>query len=174
MTDLVYVGSWRLVWGALALTAVCGCTSMEVRSAYGPGVNYERFGSTFAWQPRTTGADEDQHVKNPTFDEFLRSTITRGFQSRGYVLETGGAPDFLIDYAVVHKMKGGLRNSSWSAAYEEGTLIINIFNAKGGKYVWRGYATARLDEAAAPATQKQRITEAVRLILERFPKEGTQ
>jgi len=174
MTESAFTGSWRLACGALTFVLVCGCTSMEVRSAYGPGVNYERFGSTFAWRPLTPGADESQHVKNPTFGEFLKTTITRGLQDRGYVLEAEDTPDFLIDYAVARKMKGGLQNSSWSTAYEEGTLIVNILDAKSGKCVWRGYAIAHIDEAVAPATQKQKVTEAVRLILERFPREGTQ
>jgi len=42
------------------------------------------------------------------------------------------------------------------------------------QYVWRGWATARINEAADPTTQKRNTAEAVRKILARFPAQGTQ
>ncbi len=158
-----------------AVLLVCGCqTPMQIRSAFGPGVNYARFGSTFAWWPEATRGGESRRVVNPTFDEFLRQTITDGLAARGYRLETADPPDLLIDYAIVRKSLGGLRHASWSSVQEEGSLIIDVLDGRTRKHVWRGYATAQLDESRPPAEQKQRVREAVRRILERFPREGTQ
>lgn len=156
----------------LVLLAVAGC--MEVHSAFGPGVNYRRFGSTFAWLPEGESKAEYGHAANPTANEFIHDAITEGFQGRGYRFEEAATPDFLIDYQVVRRTKGGLAHASWSATREEGSLILEVFDAQTRKPVWRGYTTARLDESAEPAQQRRRMVEAVRAILAQFPREGTQ
>ena len=163
-------------WWACAVVALAlpGCISVEVRSAFGPGVNYFNFGSSFAWWPNAVEEGIGTHAANPTFDAFLRDTITKAFQARGYALMDENTPDFLIDYAVVRKTLGGLRHVQWTSVHEEGSLIIDVLDAQTHKHVWRGCATARINEAAAPADQRMRVTEVVRQILERFPKEGTQ
>lgn len=157
---------------ALALTG--GCIAMDVRTSYGPGVDYSRFGSTFAWWPEAERKGGGTRALNPTFDEFLRSTITSAFETRGYKLETEETPDFLIDYGVIRKNMGGLRHAQLSPTREDGSLVIDVLDGQTHKHVWRGYATAQLRESNPPAEQKLRVTEAVRRILERFPREGTQ
>ncbi len=160
--------------GLLAVTLLCGCQPMEVRTAFGPGVNYQRFGSTFNWCPTPDAAAEPRRARNATLDEFIRATITEEFEARGYAPQDEGTPDFLLDYEVARRTTGGLVNSSLSTAREEGSLVIDVLDGPTHKHVWRGYATARINEAAAPADQKRNIAAAVVNILARFPKEGTQ
>jgi hypothetical protein len=158
----------------LALALSSGCLTMDIRTTYGPGVDYKQFGSTFAWWPEPERKGGGLRAANPTFDEFLRATITRAFEARGYTLQTEETPDFLIDYGVVRKSLGGLRHAQWSQVREEGALVIDVLDGRTHLHVWRGYATAQLKESAAPVEQKRNATEAIRRILERFPKEGTQ
>jgi hypothetical protein len=172
---LTHRATRRLIPAVLLAAVVCGCqTPMEVRSAFGTGVNYAHFGSGFAWCPASEGDGQSHHARNATFDGFLRTTIADGFQARGYKPQTGGTPDLLIDYQIVRKSMGGLRHSQFVPVYEEGSLVIDVLNGQNRQHVWRGYATAQLDEGAPPAEQKRKVAEAVRRILERFPREGTQ
>jgi uncharacterized protein DUF4136 len=53
--------------------------------------------------------------------------------------------------------------------FEEGTLILDITDARTGRPVWRGWAQAEVKTGVAPAERERRIQEAVRRILERFP-----
>ncbi|MEW6251126.1 MAG: DUF4136 domain-containing protein [Planctomycetota bacterium] len=174
MTRSVYRRTARSASGIFVCALLCGCMPMEVRSTYGPGVNYERFGSTFAWSTPSDRASAEKRARNPSFDQYLQATITRAFQERGYTLHPEPGPDFLIDYAVARRITGGLGSSQLSPVYEEGSLIIDVLDGRTGKYVWRGWATARINEAADPTTQKRNTAEAVRRILARFPAQGTQ
>lgn len=175
MTGVRAIRQTGLGLGGCALLLAWGCQMpMQVQSSFGPGVNYARFGSTFKWWPNPAAGAESRRALNASFDDFVKQTITEGLTSRGYQAQTDGPTDFLIDYAIVRKALGGLRNASWSPAHAEGSLIIDVLDGQTRRHVWRGYATAQLHEANAPAQQKQRVREAVRQILERFPKEGTQ
>lgn len=161
----VRCGGWGL--GGIALL-LSGCaTPMEVHSGFGPGVNYTRFGTTFAWSSEKVAATAGHRAFNPTLDEFLRQTITAELVARGYKLQAGEQADLLVDYGVVRKARG---DSSWAPAYEEGSLIIDILDGQTQKPVWRGSATAHINDAVPPPEQKRRVAEAVRRILESFPR----
>jgi hypothetical protein len=169
MTSVGSIRRCRWGLGSLALLLACGCqTPMEIHSGFGPGVNYTRFGSTFAWWPEKVARVAGHRALNPTLDEFLRQTITDSLVARGYKLQAGEQADFLVDYGVVRKSRG---DSSWAPMYEEGSLIIDILDGQSHKPVWRGSATAHLNESIPPPEQKRRIAEAVRRILEGFPQQ---
>ena len=163
----------RWVLGGVALLLVCGCEApMQINSGFGRGVNYQRFGSTFAWSAEKTGGREAHLALNPTLDEFLRRAITDDLVAHGYKLQPGDKADFLVAYGVLSSSYG---DTSWSpVVYKEGSLIIDVFDGQTHKRVWRGSATAKLNESNPPPEQKRRMTEAVRRILESFPKAAGQ
>ena len=51
--------------------------------------------------------------------------------------------------------------------YQEGTLVIDLVDAKSDELVWQGLGTARLNEE--PKNREERINKAVAKILEGFP-----
>jgi hypothetical protein len=161
-------GRWGLTGVALLL---CGCQTqapMEVKSGFGPGVDYQRFGSTFAWSSETNVGRDARRALNPSLDELIRQTVTDDLVAHGYKLQPGEKADFLVNYGVVVRSYG---DTSWSpVVYKEGSLIIDVLDGRTHRRVWRGSATARLNESNPPPTQKERIQEAVRRILEGFPK----
>ena len=53
--------------------------------------------------------------------------------------------------------------------YDEGTLLLDIVDSMTWKPVWRGSAQAEVNLDADPEKKQERIDEAVRRILERFP-----
>ena len=53
--------------------------------------------------------------------------------------------------------------------YDEGTLILDIIAPDGKTLLWRGTATAQIDESAKPKKREAKINEAVGRMLKRFP-----
>jgi hypothetical protein len=98
----------------------------------------------------------------------------------------GDPADFMVSYSVVVRDLMDLnsypasyqREWSWDEAYygtqvdvrayREGTLVIDIFDAKTHKHVWHGWASKQITDADVenPAPQ---IWAAVKGILARFP-----
>lgn len=163
--------------GAWIVAASGGCQDVTVRTAYGPGIRFYDFGETFDWHPRPLHSAEVGFTANPDVHRFVRETIERRFQGKGYRLESTEServPDFWIDYALHWKARGGLRHSQWSETYEEGTIVINVVDPVTDGLIWRGYARARLAEDAPPSVRKKRIDRVVQRILERFPSQGEE
>jgi hypothetical protein len=153
--------------GLLLVVLACGgCEPGEIRTSFGPGADYERFGTTFRWAPSPlTG----QRAANPTLDDFLTRTIIAGFAARGYEQVDNDRPDFWLDYSIVRRVISGQ-----STPYDQGSLVIEVVSARNGKRVWRGLVTARLDESRAPSETRSRVEQYVKRILERFPKAGRE
>lgn len=55
--------------------------------------------------------------------------------------------------------------------YEQGTLILDLIDAKTKKLIWRATAKAIISPAATPEKQTEKIKNAVNEILENFPPE---
>jgi hypothetical protein len=53
--------------------------------------------------------------------------------------------------------------------YDEGTLVLDIVDPTTRKLLWRGSAQAEVNLSAAPEKKREKINEAVRRMLERFP-----
>jgi len=53
--------------------------------------------------------------------------------------------------------------------YREGTLIIDLTDARAKHLVWRGWAIAPVDEQYTPEKIKARIHEAVEKMFRKFP-----
>lgn len=160
----------------VATAALCGCQApMKVGSGYGPGIRFYAFGSTFDWRPNPKPTEKgDARLENPEMHAFIQQTIVDGFVGKGYTLQTGGTPDFGIDYIIGGQTRGGLRHAQWSEAYEEGALVIDVVDAESRELIWRGWATARVDPSDPPSKRRDRIQRAVSLILERFPSRGAE
>jgi hypothetical protein len=53
--------------------------------------------------------------------------------------------------------------------YNEGTLIVDIVDAKTNQLVWRGTATKTIDESASPEQREANLKEVVSRIFEKYP-----
>ncbi|MFY8036250.1 MAG: DUF4136 domain-containing protein, partial [Cyclobacteriaceae bacterium] len=61
-----------------------------------------------------------------------------------------------------------MRNQMDSYSYREGTLIIDLMDAKNNNLVWRGWASSVLNDNDIDLSETK-ITEAVMKILQQFP-----
>jgi len=137
---------------------------------------------TYTWisqEPPTAGRDGSRAA---ALDAKIRSEVARWLEIKGYSYRTLGAPDFLIGYRVQVKEKdtetfadlyayrqaGGTDSVSeaFGRGYEEGTLVLEFFDARTRQRLWQTSAAAVLGHE--PTTD--RITQAVRRMLEKLPR----
>ncbi|NMO13390.1 DUF4136 domain-containing protein [Pyxidicoccus fallax] len=177
---------------------LAACSGIEVNTNYDPSaVQQLESYRTYAWLPTPEG--KDPRVYNDLINNNLHQAVDRVLQGRGYrQVAMDASPDFVIGWqgAIDSKLDAQTVNSyygygwgtMWSPyygggvgvpytyvrEYEEGTLILDIVDAKAKQLVWRGTAQAVVDENPTAQSSRERINEAVEEMLERFPPQPEQ
>ncbi len=174
----------RLSIPLLLLAAlVAGCATpvhVEYNSA-----SYSQW-HNFAWQAPKEGA-----VKNPILDSGILATrvekaVSETLANAGYgKVSSPDQADFLVTYHTAMQLRNQPQPSV-SFAYgtfgpgfntlfltqpgpqqiKEGSLIIDVIDAKTGKLVWRGWITSGLDQSNY---SQQAVDRAVQRIFSKFP-----
>lgn len=177
-----------LALGAVLVTG--GCSQVSVQTDFDPSADFKAL-KTYAWYDAEQPQSGDPRVDNPILDQRVRTTVETVLTEKGYQ-KVDAAPDFFLVYhAAVSKEIGVATSStpaypagyygwyytappmwvdqSYSYTYNQGTLILDVVDAKNEKLIWRGSAQANVDD---PNTQQQRknlMNEAVRGMLANFP-----
>jgi hypothetical protein len=167
------------VGAVLALTA---CSGISTSTDYDPSVDFSKF-STYQWHETESG-----NVDAIT-DTRIKSAIDAGLASRGMKKVDSGA-DLAVSYQVTTAQKKSYNtvNTGWGGGYywggwgmgmgtsttyentwEEGSLVLGIFDAGKKSLVWTGTATTDLDENRTPEQRQSIINEAVQKMLKNFP-----
>lgn len=138
---------------------------------------------TFNWAP-TLG---EEFEKNPLYyndlnDKRIKNTVNEQLKNKGYLL-TEQSPQLLLHYHIivndkvaVGKDPYGNYGPYWRRArvnfyeYREGTLIIDLVDAKNDDLVWRGWASSILDQSIREVNAREElIRRAVTMILKELP-----
>jgi len=172
--------------GPLALVLALACSTVRVTSDYDPEVDFSAYRS-YAWLPRTPEATGHPRLDSPMVQERVHRGIDRALAAKGY--QPGGEQaDFFVTYqlAVDHKLDAyttyreyyglyGYRVAipeTTVREYDEGSLIIDVMDAKRQKVVWRGVASGRLRDTSGtqdPVELQARVYEVVDEVLASFP-----
>lgn len=167
----------------VALLAACS-TFQPPRSdsQSDPNANIPAY-RTFGWQA-PAGGDADAPLR--LVDVHLRTAIKNELVRRGYA-EDQDNPDFRVGYETVEyeKVKSnpvriGIGVGSWGGnvggsvgvgtsgidSYEEGRLLIHVYDAKSNKEVWLGTTTGRLPDNGP---NEKSIAKTVALTIQQFP-----
>jgi uncharacterized protein DUF4136 len=174
--------SLRLLASALALAA-CSPTT-HVITDYDRGTRLSGFHS-FTLITRPHPGTGDPLVVQRTSDAIVAELTSRGF---AHVLDPAEA-DLAVDFTVGADDRLDVRSAaapvagpwfhggSWGSQieaeqYQEGTLAIDVFDARSRRAVWHGSAGKRLSQSDL-ANSHAVIREAVTAVLAGFPpKEG--
>ncbi len=178
----------KVAWVGAGLLVVSACGGMNIRTDYDPQA-LPSFGSyrTYGWLPQPQGGD--RRVNNDLVQRRIVRAVDTELQQRGYQLVTSGTRDFMVGWhaAIDGKMDVstidryyGYRRGRWGGAgvvvsdtyvreYNQGTLVLDVVDAKSNELAWRGSAQAEVRENASPEEREARITKAVQEILKRFP-----
>ena len=182
---------------ACAVLVLGGCTTITIRTDYDPQQDFSGL-HTFSWATLTQEPTGNIKLDNPFLDKRIRASVESELSSKGYVKDATGKPDFLLRYLVTIQEKtdvhtidtyyGGFTpiwcgsrvcytTGFWvpqtvAYVYEEGTLILDILDAKESKLIWRGSAAAEVNESGTPEQKRARVENAVRKLLAQFPPKG--
>lgn len=168
----------------LFAVVITGCATMNLATDYDPSANFSGL-KTYAWVPSPSRGPDDPRVDNTLLESRIHAAVDSALAAKGYRQDTSGKPDFLVGYhaAVRDKMDvyamndmyGYRRGWGWGVSdvqvyqYEEGSLVLDVVDPTTKQLLWRGSAQAEVNRRLAPEAREQRIQEAVRRLLERFP-----
>jgi len=143
----------HLVTVALLAAVLAGCATMKAGSRVEGGAEFTHY-RTWEWAPAEERPTGDPRLdSNPMFEEHLRSAVEHQLARKGYMRTTlAGSPPLRAHYHVhfskrVEIAGGAARGSSCSSdcepeayAYEQGTLVVDLVDARTSKVVWRGWS----------------------------------
>jgi hypothetical protein len=171
---------------ALALVALGGCGGgIDVQSDYDPGADFDRF-STYTWAVRTNAGNDDPRVYNAITRQRVKTAVNRALQAKGYTEEATDG-DFLVAWhgAIEGRMSYQTINSHYGYGWgwyggvgvsntyvnewDEGTLLVDIVDARTNELVWRGTATGTIDQNRTPEQAQADLDDAARKLLASFP-----
>ncbi|MFN6087871.1 MAG: DUF4136 domain-containing protein [Cyclobacteriaceae bacterium] len=154
---------------------------ISVRSDYDRDVNLVIY-KTYAWLPeKEIESKNNPLLYNELTDKRIRKAVELQFQAKGIPFDEEN-PDFRVHYHIIVENRSSVspapygyyyspywtRSQMYVYQYQEGTLIIDLMDAKNNKLIWRGWATEVLNNRNLQLTEKE-ITEAVYEILKEFP-----
>lgn len=144
----------RLVVVTAAAVVLGACVTMKVASKLEPGTDVTRY-HVFGWAPAAELATGDPRLdNNPFFHNYLRGAVERQLLRKGYASSTttAMAPDLLLHYHAninqridveeVDRAHGYCSQDCRPGVieYDQGTLGVDIVDARASKVIWRGWA----------------------------------
>jgi hypothetical protein len=156
----------RRVTSLLALTVLLVPATVDARKIqndFDVGVDFSNY-TTYAWREGVPLADPSLHDQIiEAVDAELSAKYLRRIQAR---------PDlFVVYYASAQEMTLNMREHGYSfglrwqwggsiqsdnavQVYPKGTLVVDLWEAKTQRLIWRGVATDVVDKGAAKLTQE--------------------
>jgi hypothetical protein len=159
---------------------LAGCSSVRLANNYDPSADFARY-DTFDWadnRPEIVGkADAAGEL-----DAAVRRAVGSELVSKGMVLETT-SPELLVIYYVGED--DGIDAGRWGysyadvgkgwggnidvRAYRAGTLVLDLIDAATMRLVWRASAEGVFRKDDAQELADERMTGAIRRMLEAYP-----
>ena len=161
---------------SLALAAIAaGCSSVSVESDYDDRVDFTLF-QTYAWPPQPALSEAVQARGGGDFlIERIQDAVDEELQAKGMREVAVSEANLLVTHriGVVEKLQVNDPFFSYDqyTTYEEGTLLIDLEDARTKKLLWRGTGQTRLKEIDEPEEREERVREVVRAILAQYPPE---
>lgn len=163
----------------IALLLLASCSSVRVASDYDTTVNFNQYQTYAYFKPGIDKAEISDLDKRRILRAIDREMSTKGMQKS----ET---PDVMISFFTKAKERVDVYQNHYGWGHPwgwgwghpwggtsvsrstEGTLYIDVIDAKTNELVWQGIGTAPLNNTSMER-KEARINEIVKKILERFP-----
>ena len=166
---------------AVAATVTVACAPVTVASFTPRDVQVSRY-QTYDWGTVDTAVPGDPRLDNNSFfHDYLRGAIDRQLRSHGYE-QTALTPDLRVHYHASAAQRiyiSGTEPTRERCAdcavqvYDEGTMLIDLVDARTGALVWRGGAQTDIAGAVADQTRLERVLErVVTRIMKTLPARG--
>lgn len=157
--------------GVALIAGLMGCATTQVQTDWDDNAQLTKY-ATYAWMD----TPQMQAMGQATlFDRRLRSAVEAQLTAKGLrKADTNGESDLLVVYHAGVKDKidvqqWGYFGRRWDVRqYQQGTLLLDLVDAKSKSLIWRGTATSEVSEGADPSSDK--IAKAIHKMFERFPR----
>jgi hypothetical protein len=154
---------------------LCGilisCSSVAVKSDFDATANFAQY-KTFDFMSRSRDG-------NPLHNKRVEAAIEQELVAKGMQKQTAGRPDLLVAYHTNVKDKidvdtygyrygrYGRRVGTYTTVqkYQQGTVVVDLVDAKERELVWRGWAKGQANDSVA----KDKVDDTVAKILAEYP-----
>jgi len=183
----------RLLVPAAVITTftLAGCSSLQVSTDHDPTAVASMAGyGSYDWMPHPEGDDPLLH--NRLLATRVENAVDAELGAKEFRRIDQGTPDFKVgwhaslegkvDVSTVNNYYG-YGHQSWGASgggahadtfvreYKQGTLILDVVDARSNKLVWRGTAQAEVSMSDSTEKRESRIRKAVQKLFKGFPPE---
>lgn len=189
----------RLVPVFLLAALVAGCSTagqkaekalespVVVKSKSDPAAEFSKY-STWSFVPLRADAELDPRLDDPEVKAGFHDAVEGGMFTRGYRrVELSDNPDLLVNaHVTTEKIDAAYMQEHYEGHYEpgyrttidgqklaneweEGTIIIIVFDAQTRAAVWGASAQGEAYENLDSGTRRQRVEKAVRQMMESLP-----
>lgn len=173
----------RLTYGLIVLAMVSGCSSMSVHADFAQGTDFSGL-ETFQYRE----SDSTVAGADPLADQRIVAAIKREMTASG-LNEVAADPDVVVSYygSTEEQLQFNTTYtgvSSWgrrgrrmgmsvggsttrATTFEEGTLVIDIWEVEGDQLIWRGVVSDTL--SGNPDRNTEKINRGISRVFEDFP-----
>ena len=165
---------------------LAGCSTLRTSVEYNPKADFSSY-KTYAWSSIQPGPEEAQAIRNPAFYSMVRAAVDRELAARSLTPDQSGRPDLFV---IAHGMaQDRIEVTSYGYAYapvyygpygpvmmgpagvdvrqyRDGTLLLDLVDAKTSQLVWRGTAS---DTVSSTSEVQGVVNNAVKTILAEYP-----
>jgi Domain of unknown function (DUF4136) len=165
----------------MILASVLGCgSSSQVFTDYDRSAHLSEY-QTFGWlAPVSIEVRNNPLYYNELNDKRIKEAVKVQLESRNYKFSDN--PDLMVHYHIIIENKTVVRTDPYGYyygpywlrtdvdvyQYKEGTLIIDLMDAKSDNLVWRGWITNFLKDRD-PQYMEESLNDAVRKIFSQYP-----
>jgi len=185
------MGFWKFALVPV-LALLAGCAGFYVKYDFDPHANIASY-KTYDWNPAAAKV-KAQGVNNPIMERRVRRIVEAELAARGFQPAPAGDPDFLLacypayrdrviqTYTAMAPAWGWGRPWGYGVSsglvqaetYREGSIVLEVADAKNGQMVWQAVAEGALNGIQDPRDAEEQVTLAVKKMLARFPPPGTR
>ncbi len=172
---------------ALAACLVfAGCSQYDINYDYDVDSNFSAY-HTYAWMPQKTAEGSTSASvamqQNSLLDKRIRDAVDAAMATKGFTVDVEN-PDVVVVYHTGMQNKVDVTDwgysysgSYWGWAgrdidvynYTEGTLLVDLVDAKKKELVWRGSASGVVQPGSTPEQIQQRLNDVTSQIFENYP-----
>jgi len=167
-----------IVFSILIGLLVC-CSTTRINIDYDQDVSFLQY-KTYRWIPHQPKVKPPRRIDHALLEKGIKTAVDAELSAKGYDKAMGGDIDFLVAFHMGAQNKVdvthygyryGPRGRWWGHhtevhRYKEGTLILDIVDARSKQLVWRGSAR---DAVHRSQDLDDKLLEAVSKILVEFP-----
>ena len=173
----------RLAFGMTMLALLVGCSTMQIQTDFSRDTDFSTF-ETFLYKE----SDESLAGVSPLAHERIVAAIRQELTNSG-LSEVETDPDLLVAYygSTAEQLQfqtsyagaggwgrwgrmGGMgmgTSTTRATTYEQGTLVIDVWEARENRLVWRGVVTDTL--SSNPDRNTKMIQQGVSRVFENYP-----